>query len=475
MAEYLKNLILNSDSYKASHYLQYPPGTARVSSYIESRGGKQDRAVFFGLQMALVEYLSKPITKEDIAEAEEFWKEHGLPFNRQGWEHILRKHRGFLPLKIEAVAEGSVVPNRNALVQVENTDPECFWLTSYVETILVRAVWYPTTVATNSFFCKKEILESLRRTSDNADKVIGFKLHDFGARGASSLESAAIGDCAHLVNFQGTDTVSGPLAARKYYGEKMAGYSIPAAEHSTMTAWGGAQGEADAYANMLEQFAKPGKTVAVVSDSFDIYNACSKLWGEKLREKIQKSGATVVVRPDSGEPAEVVPKVVEILMEKFGFAMNSKDFKVLPDCIRVIQGDGINYESIGRILAALEARKLSTENVTFGMGGGLLQELNRDTLSFAMKCSAIEVDGKWRDVSKTPVGDAGKHSKKGRLALVKDKAGKYMTIRKEELAAGQENLLKTVFENGKVVHKYSFAEIRKRAAGGLEEALSCSK
>lgn len=475
MAEYLRNLILNTDSYKASHFLQYPEGTTRVCSYIESRGGKWDCAVFFGLQMALIEYLSKPITKHDINEAEEFWIEHGLPFNRPGWEHILKKHGGFLPLKIEAVAEGSVVPNRNVLVQAVNTDPDCCWLTSYVETILVRAVWYPTTVATNSFFCKKEILESLRRTSDNADAIIGFKLHDFGARGASSLESAAIGDCAHLVNFQGTDTVSGPLAAKEYYGEKMAGYSIPAAEHSTMTAWGGAQGEADAYSNMLDQFAKPGKTVAVVSDSFDIYNACSALWGGKLKERVEKSGATVVVRPDSGKPVEVVPKVVELLMEKFGFALNPKDFKVLPDCIRVIQGDGINYESIKEILDAMERRKLSTENIAFGMGGGLLQDFNRDTLQFAMKCSAIEIGGKWRDASKSPVTDKVKHSKKGRLALVKDKAGKYMTIRKEELAAGQENLLKTVFEDGKVVHKYSFAEIRKRAAEGLEETLSCSK
>jgi len=472
MAEHLRNLILNTDSYKASHFLQYPKGTTRVSSYIESRGGKWDRALFFGLQMALLEYLSKPITQKDIDEADEFWAGHGLPFNRGGWEYILKKHNGYLPLRIEAVAEGSVVPNRNALLQVTNTDPECYWLTSYVETILVRAVWYPTTVATNGFFCKKEILESLRRTSDNADAIIGFKLHDFGARGASSLESAAIGDCAHLVNFLGTDTVSGILAARQYYGEKMAGYSIPAAEHSTMTAWGGREGEAAAFENMLDQFAKQGKTVAVVSDSFDIYHACSSLWGGKLREQVEKSGATVVVRPDSGVPEEVVPKVVELLMEKFGFTTNSKGFKALPACIRVIQGDGINYESIKQILAVMEKRKLSTENIAFGMGGGLLQDFNRDTLMFAMKASAIEINGKWHDVSKSPVGDAGKHSKKGRLALVMDKAGKYATIRKEELAAGQENILKTVFENGKVVRKYTFAEIRKLASDGLAEMLS---
>jgi len=421
--------------------------------------------------MALIEYLCKPITKQDIDEAGEFWKEHGLPFNRQGWEYILKKHDGFLPLKIEAVAEGSVVPNRNVLVQIVNTDPECFWLTSYVETILVRAAWYPTTVCTNSFMCKANILESLRRTSDNADATAGFKLHDFGFRGVSSFESAALGAAAHLVNFLGTDTVAGILAARKYYGEKMAGYSIPAAEHSTITAWGEGNGEDAAYANMLDNFAKPGKTVAVVSDSYDIFNAVSKLWGGKLKQKILDSGATVVIRTDSGEPSQVAPKVIELLMEKFGYSVNLKGYKLLPSCIRVIQSEGLNVDTMKTILDQLERRKLSTENINFGMGGGLLQTFDRDTLRFAMKCSAIEIDGKWKDVSKSPVTDRQKHSKKGRLALVKGKKGEYGTIRLEELKPGQENLLKTVFENGKVTKKYSFAEIRKNANQGLEEML----
>ena len=475
MDDLSRNIILNTDSYKASHYLQYPPKTTAVSSYIEARGGRWDCSVFFGLQMALIEYLSRRITKEDIDEADEFWKAHGLPFNREGWEHILKKHGGRLPLRIEAVAEGSVVPNRNVLVQVVNTDPECFWLTSYVETILVRAVWYPTTVCTNGFFCKKDILESLRRTSDNADAVVGFKLHDFGFRGASSFETAAIGDCSHLVNFLGTDTVAGILAARKYYGEGMAGYSIPAAEHSTMTAWGGPECEISAFSNMLDRFAKPGKTVAVVSDSFDIYDAVSQKWGKKLRTRVERSGATVVVRPDSGDPVRVAPKVVELLMEKFGFTLNSKGFKVLPSCIRVIQGDGINEGSIRRILKEMKRRNLSTENIGFGMGGGLLQAFDRDTLGFAMKCSAIRVAGRWRDVSKSPVTDIGKHSKRGRLALVKDGRGNYATIRLEELKEGQDNLLKTVFEDGRITRKHSFAEIRKRADEGLGKLLSKGK
>lgn len=207
------NLILNVDSYKASHYLQYPPGTQYVSSYVESRGGPFDASLFFGLQAFIKEYLLTPITANDIAEAESLLREHGVPFNRAGWEYILRVHRGYLPLVIEAVPEGTMIPTSNVMLQVTNTDSNCEWLTSYIETALLRAIWYPTTVATISHAVRQVIGRYLAETSDSTDSL-PFKLHDFGARGVSSLESAALGGLAHLVNFHGTDTVSALIAAR---------------------------------------------------------------------------------------------------------------------------------------------------------------------------------------------------------------------------------------------------------------------
>lgn len=146
----MHNIILNTDSYKASQWVQYPPNTTAVSSYIEARGGEFEETVFFGLQMFIKEYLTKPITQEMIDEAEMFLKAHGEPFNKEGWEYILSEHNGYLPIRITAVPEGTVVPTSNVLCQVENTDPKCFWLTSYIETSLLRAVWYPMTVATKS-------------------------------------------------------------------------------------------------------------------------------------------------------------------------------------------------------------------------------------------------------------------------------------------------------------------------------------
>lgn len=464
------NIILNTDSYKASHAVQYPEGTTKVFSYIESRGHEHDKhpwdrdhveeTVFFGLQIFIKEYLSKPITKEDIDEAEQFFLAHGEPFYRAKWEYILEKHNGFLPVKIKAVPEGTVVPTKNVLVTVENTDPECFWLTSYLETTLLRAVWYPTTVATNSREIKKIIKEYLVLTSDNLSGI-DFKLHDFGARGVSSNESAMIGGVANLVNFMGSDTVMGVVAASRYYGEKMAAYSIPAAEHSTITSWGKDR-EAYAYLNMIDQFGQPGKLFAVVSDSYDIYNAVKNIWGAQLKDKVLASGAKLIVRPDSGDPIEVVLRVVEALGESFGYSINTKGYKVLHPSVGVIQGDGINKNSIRNILNNLAIHGWSTDNVAFGMGGALLQQLNRDTFKFAMKCSAIEVNGVWRDVYKSPITDPVKVSKAGRITLVKDDFGNFRTVR-ESSVGDQIKMLTTVFENGKIIKEWKFSEIREKA------------
>jgi nicotinamide phosphoribosyltransferase len=352
----------------------------------------------------------------------------------------------------------------NVLSTVENTDPQCAWLTSFVETALLR-VWYPTTVATQSHATKQVIARYLEQTGDPAG--LPFKLHDFGARGVSSLESALIGGMAHLVNFQGTDTMSALLGARVYYGEPMAGFSIPAAEHSTITAWG-RDGEAEAYRNMLRQFAKPGSLLAVVSDSYDLDHAVNALWGDALKQAVINSGATVVIRPDSGDPTSIVLQTVQSLDKAYGADVNAKGFRVLRH-VRVIQGDGITRESIDSILAALESHGYSADNIAFGQGGALLQQVNRDTQRFAMKCSAVQVNGQWRDVFKDPATDPEKRSKAGRLTLLQRGVG-FATVRigspahAEHLESGWREALRTVFEDGQLLIDDTFAQIRQRAA-----------
>ena len=468
-----KNLILNTDSYKVSMFKQYPAGTTGVYSYIESRGGRYDRTVFFGLQAFIKEYLLEPITQADINIADEILTAHGEPFNRQGWEYILRTHGGKLPVVIKAVPEGTVVPVKNVLATIENTDPECFWLTTWLETALLRAIWYPTTVATQSWKIKQIILDYLERTGDPS--TIDFKLHDFGARGVSSMESAGIGGAAHLVNFMGTDTITGVLYAREYYNAGIAGFSIPAAEHSTITSWG-REGEVDAYRNMLTQFAKPGSIVAIVSDSYDIFNAASKLWGEELRQQVIDSGSTVVIRPDSGDPVTVNKELVQILDQKFGSTVNAKGFRVLNN-VRLIQGDGVNELTIRSILGALMALGYSADNIAFGMGGALLQQVDRDTQKFAMKASAVEIttrldnidrpDGKyisqyikeWRNVQKDPITDSGKKSKAGRVTLFQNRDGSYYSGVEDWM----EPALVEVFRDGNLTKEYTFEEVRANA------------
>ena len=460
------NPILNTDSYKPSHWLQMPPGSEFQHSYIESRGGTYDATLFFGLQMFLKQYLSVPVTLGDIEEAKLFLSQHGEPFNESGWRRLVEKRNGVYPLRIRAVKEGTLVPIRNVLVTAENTDPEFVWMTSYWETALLRAVWYPTTVATISYSIKQVIKGYLEETGDPSG--INFKLHDFGARGVSSFESASLGGAAHLVNFMGSDTISGIIALQRYYNATiMPGYSIPASEHSTITSWG-RENEKAAYENMLAQFGKKGAMFACVSDSYDILEACN-MWAS-MREEIVDSGAMVVVRPDSGHPETVVLEVVQRLAEGFGTTINEKGYKVLNN-IRVIQGDGINEQSIRGILMNLKFAGYSADNVAFGMGGALLQQMNRDTQQFAMKCSALRINGEWIDVYKDPVGDKGKTSKRGRLTLVRDYGGNgpnFKTIRIEDLKGYEETsdwreVLETVWEDGVLIRDQTLDGIRANA------------
>ena len=448
------NIILNSDSYKYSMPWQYPPGTEYVYSYIESRGGPWAHTVFFGLQAYIKQYLTTPITMEDINEAEEIILANGEPFYREGWEYILKEHNGYLPVIIKAVPEGTIIPVKNVLATIENTDPKCFWLPTFLETSFLRGVWYGTSVATNSWVSKNIIKKWLTKNGDI--NSINFKLHDFGSRGVSSLESAELGGAAHLINFSGTDNVASLRFARYYYNAGSIGFSVPAMEHSTITSWK-RENEVEAYRNMISNNANG--IVSIVSDSYNIFEAC-KMFGTVLKQDIIDNNIQLVVRPDSGDPARIVLRCLEILDEYFGHTFNDKDFKVLNNNVKVLQGDGIDHDTIEKILFFTDIHGYSSDNLLFGQGGQLLQGVTRDTQKWAMKCSAVRVNGEWRDVYKDPITDPGKVSKKGRVTLYKNLDGTFYSGRED----WPESALKTVFENGKLVTEYTFDEIRKNAS-----------
>lgn len=451
-------IILMTDSYKVTHWKQYPPKTEKVYSYFESRGGLFQDVVFFGLQYFLKKHLvGEVLFSSDIYQARDLFRLHfGRKdvFNEVGWFRLLEKHGGKLPVVIKAVPEGTVVPAHNVLMTIENTDPEFPWLTNYLETLLVQC-WYPCTVATLSREIKKLMMGYAEKTGDPS--LVNFKLHDFGFRGVSSSESAMIGGMAHLVNFMGTDTIAALIGAKDYYGCDMAGFSIPATEHSTITSWG-KENEAKAYENMLDQY--PTGTIACVSDSYNIYYACHNLWGTELKNKVLARGGCLIIRPDSGKPEQVLLDVLHNLEIRFGCTINDKGYKVLDPHVRIIQGDGVDILSIESILRTMSVAGWSIDNIAFGMGGALLQKLNRDTNAFAFKCSSVTIDGKQVDVWKEPITDPGKNSKRGRLMLVQTSEGlKTATA----IEGSVEDKLVEVFRDGEILKEYTFEEVRNLA------------
>lgn len=467
-----RNILLSTDSYKHSHYLQYPPGAENISSYIEAREGSSPQpwgryTQFFGLQAFIADYLLRPFTQADIDEAAEVLDQHGLPFNRADWTMILNDYGGYLPLDVQALPEGTIVPRGTPMVQVSNTDAKFPWLTSFIETALLRSIWYPSSVATKSFFAKRAIYAALKQTSDDPDGQIPFKLHDFGARGVSSSESAGLGGAAHLLNFKGTDTLEAILAVQRYYQpESMPGFSIPASEHSTMTSWGQLQ-EQDAYQNMIDRFG--AGLVSIVADSYDLFYAVEKIFGEHLHDKIVKMPGKLIVRPDSGDPVETPVTVLEMLWARFGGTVNSKGYRVLHPKIGVIQGDGMNMDSIQRLLFRMVKWGYSVDNIAFGMGGGLLQDHLRDDHRFAMKANAVSFGDGWVDVRKKPATDPSKASKAGRLAVYRDERG-LRTCRVDSADYSAEtNLLRSVYSHGRRINFESWEAITARAHTELVE------
>lgn len=438
--------ILNTDSYKFAHHKQYPPKTGKIYSYFESRGGEYDEIVWYGLQYVLDKIAGGYLMHQDVAKARAMVKAHmGDHFNDWGWYRILEKYRGNLPIRIRALPEGSVVSPRTTLMTIENTDPEFFWITNYIETILTH-LWYPTTIATNSYAIKKIVKQFFDETSDQDN--VDFQVHDFGYRGCTCQEQAEVGGSAHLTSFKGTDTFPAIPHIQKHYGsDEMFGFSIPASEHSTMTTW---KHELEAFGNMLDQY--PTGLVACVSDSYDIQRACKDYWGVALKERIMNREGTLVVRPDSGHPVVTTENVISILWDRFGGSINSKGYKVLCPKIRMIQGDGVDKEMIRAILQNFKDKGFSAENIAFGSGGGLLQKFNRDTCKFAFKCSYAEVDGQSVDVMKRP------------MEWTED--GSYIESFKSS-RAGQFNepQLQTVFYNGQIIKRTTFQEIRERING----------
>ena len=474
------NLILATDVYKFSHSFAYPENVVGMYSYQEART-KTDVIVPFGMQMVLTKTLANPITMEDIQVAEDFCRKNGALFAREKWEYIVNEYDGYLPVKIRTVPEGTPVRSGNVLVTVECVDPEVFWIASYIETFLLRGIWYPTTIATIGREMKEQFANFYEVSGANKDMLV-WAMNDFGARGVTCAEQAEIGGAAHMVNFQGSDTVEGIEAANLYYDCEMAStFAVPATEHSVECSFGlDEEGEEEYLRHTITHLGRPGGLVSIVIDGKDVYRATRKLCSPEFVQLIKDSGAKIVFRPDSGDMMEIVPWILKQQEEAFGFTLNAKGYKVINN-VGVIQGDGIDKLSAFSLMGKIVSMGYSADVFVMGSGGGLLQKVNRDTFKFAQKASAILVkdyfDLSWGDahqlvwipISKDPVTDHGKKSKAGRVSLARkigetgpDSFVSYDMA--DGVPDGYVDALVTVYDKGVLMYRITLDEVRKNAA-----------
>lgn len=447
------NIIKNTDSYKMSHFKGYPAGLTEMYSYLESRGGRYEDIVFVGLE-PILETLAQGVSQDDLNEAVQFAEKHGVPLNKDGWQLIIDEYQGRLPVEITALPEGSIASPSIPLLTVRNTDPRMAWLTSYLETMLLR-VWYPTTVASRIHKMKENIRPYYEETTD-AGEVSPFAILDFSSRGVSSLEQSEIGGMAYLMLFQGSDNVPAVDFTNRMYDSEMSGFSVPATEHSIMCSFG-EENELASFEYLLENMVEQGGTLSVVSDTWNIFEAVDK-W-VSLRDKIIEKDVTLVIRPDSGEIEDVLPKVIEKAMMGFGYTMNKKGYRVLNNVV-ILWGDGIN-ENTGHLpFEIAKGMGVSADSIMTGSGGGLMQaDIDRDTCKFAVKGSNVIVDDYPMPISKAPITDMGKRSKSGKFFVFKGRDGEFKWVNQDSNRTSQ---LVERFHNGRIYNSQNLEEIRDR-------------
>jgi nicotinamide phosphoribosyltransferase len=525
------------DAYKYGHFQQYEPGTTKVYSNFTPRSIKlapdgplkNDEIVFFGLQPFLKQFLKREFgkffrqKKEKVLAKYKRRVDSVLGPGMVGVEHIAALHDlGYVPLRIKALPEGSVVQAGTPVFTVVNTVDEFFWLVNYIESVLSAEVWQACTAATIARRFRKLFLSYADQTGVDPT-FVNFQGHDFSFRGLAGTDATMKVGAGHLLSFDGTDSILAIDFLEEYYkansDKELIGVSVPATEHSVMCQAGDA-GEFDLFDRLIT--GQPNGFLSLVSDGFDYFNVLTDTL-PKLKPKIMARNGKVVIRPDTGDPVRIVcgynivevPSMdadtwnaaldevdpdalwvedaiaykfndkyyiqnhatnymlkeiseaevkgsVQLLWETFGGTVNDKGFKVLDEHIGLIYGDSITLQRADDILRGLQEQGFASCNIVFGMGSYTYQYVTRDTYGFAMKATYSEVNGEARNLFKDPKTGSGKKSRKGLLRVTQNKDGEYITYQEQTLEQEQQGLLKVVFEDGKLYRQQSLAQIRKR-------------
>lgn len=459
-----KSVFFTQDSYKLAMHKMYPPDTTEVYSFIESRGGIFDEIVAIGVRHFVLKFLDKQITENEYNELVAFFKLRPEGFDESKLRYIIDRHNGYLPLHIKALPEGTIVPTGVPFVIVYNTDPEAYWLTTVIETVLLSYVWSCVSVATLAREMKKLIKKWNDETSPGFEGL-NYQLHNFGDRGAKPgfAQYSGIG---HMTQFGGNDCIIATKYVYDVYADKdkVYGLSIPASEHSISTAWG-PEREKEYVLNMIDSFKDgPWPGISIVADTYNVYEFTRMIVTDKdIRSRLAElaaNGKKVVLRPDSGAPEEVLIKMLDIISEEMSYSLNAANYKVLPPGLGIIWGDGVCLESINTIFNSLKNHGWASQNIVLGCGGYLVDSMMRDSLKFAMKASNVIIADIELPIGKNPITASWKKSKKGKFAVIM-KDGK---ITWKNYEPGDECLLETVYINGYVPPAESFQNVIDRSA-----------
>ncbi len=492
--------IVYTDYYKTEHVFMYPENTTYINSNMTARKSRVpgvNHIIVFGIQHFALKYLlGKFVTNFFDKPWEEVEEEYKYAIGTST-DHIKILHKlGYMPLIIRAVPEGTKVPIRVPFMTIENTLPEFFWLVNYLETLISCSLWQPITSATLAAEYRK-LLSKYALETTGSDDFVQWQAHDFSMRGMSSLESSILSGMGHLTSFTGTDTIPAIYALRNSYkGTGLIGASVPATEHSVMC-MGTKEDEIATFERLLNLY--PTGILSVVSDTWDLWKVLTE-YLPKLKEKILARDGKLVIRPDSGDPvdiicgkplakgrtmaeAEAISKgVIELLWEVFGGKINKYGYKELDSHIGAIYGDSITLARAEEICERLKAKGFASTNIVFGVGSFTYQYNTRDTFGFAVKATYGEVEIEieedlfdqggpsigervvdHREIYKDPITDDGtKKSAKGLIFLSRNEKGD-IVMRDQvsrEVYESADNLLQPVFKDGMLVTMWILDEIR---------------
>ena len=506
------NPLLLTDGYKTGHHLQYPEGTTLVYSNFTPRSNKYapkgcDRLVSFG-QQYIMKFLHETFQRDffDRPKDEvcgEMKRELSMYLNTDyDVSHFEALHDlGCLPIHVKSIPEGTLVPIKVPVLTVYNTHPDFYWVTNYLETIISNLLWKPMTSATIAFQYRKVLTQWAEKTNPVAKEFVLWQGHDFSMRGMDSVDAVISSGMGHLTSFFGSDSLPAIYGARKYYGEEgFISGSVNATEHSVMCA-GTKDDEIGTFRRLLTE-TYPSGILSVVSDTWDLWKVCTEHVAT-LKEEILSRDGKLVIRPDSGDPADILcgyntdggfyseietaepsyKGVIELLWDVFGGTINEQGYKVLDPHIGAIYGDSITIDRANEICKRLEAKGFASTNVVLGVGSFTYQYNTRDTFGFAMKATYVEVKHKaksgspaysieGREIFKDPITDDGtKKSATGLLCVEDLPDGSIGLYDKVSWATESTGILQTIYNNGEFSNEITLSEIRETLAKQIELVL----